>query len=305
MLVNVYGEPYNKTTAQSDFGVPLKTEPAVDGQYFTRNSVQQVYDQITADLLEAEQELAPFNSGNPIRANLAATQALLSRVYLYQEQYEQAVNYADKVLEIANYKLYDLNQYVPGADFNTKSSPKLFSPWEGLFYPLSPILFSDKPNAEFYRVSDELSNLYQSKDLRINAFYSKNTEGLLRCVKTHSVNTTIQDVSDCWLLRVAEVHLNKAEALAMLEREQEAVNALQQLRSARFTPENLTPVVEVGEALVNVIRNERRLELSFEAHRWFDLRRYAVNSKWPLLKNIRHDAISWNGTAWCKTVITN
>lgn len=37
-----------------------------------------------------------------------------------------------------------------------------------------------------------------------------------------------------------------------------------------------------GEDLVNLIRDERRRELCFEGHRWFDLRRYAVNPKYPL-----------------------
>ena len=40
--------------------------------------------------------------------------------------------------------------------------------------------------------------------------------------------------------------------------------------------------------MVNFIRDERRRELCFEGHRWFDLRRYAVNSVYPYEKEIRH-----------------
>ena len=43
-----------------------------------------------------------------------------------------------------------------------------------------------------------------------------------------------------------------------------------------------------GEELVNEIRNERRRELCFEGHRWFDLRRYSVLEKYPLHKTIVH-----------------
>lgn len=298
MLVNVYGHPYSKASAQTDFGVPLKTEPPVDDKFFPRSTVKQVYDQVTADLLEAEKELETFNAGNPIRANLVAVQALLSRVYLYQEEYEKAILYADKVLAQPTYKLYDLNHYPAGADFNTKSSPETIFTMGRTAIPMLMYSFMDKPNAEFFRLSDELVTAYKPEDLRIDAFYSRNSEGILRCVKTHSITGTLQDVSDCWLLRIAEIYLNKAEALAMLGRDQDAINAVQQLRKARFRPADLTDVSDAGEALVNFIRHERRLELSFEAHRWFDLRRYAVNSKWPFSKTIRHDAISWNGAAF-------
>ena len=42
--------------------------------------------------------------------------------------------------------------------------------------------------------------------------------------------------------------------------------------------------------MIDFIRDERRRELCFEGHRWFDLRRYAVNSIHPLPDNftIRH-----------------
>ena len=42
------------------------------------------------------------------------------------------------------------------------------------------------------------------------------------------------------------------------------------------------------EELVEFIRAERRRELCFEGHRWADLKRYAVNSKYPLAKKIVH-----------------
>jgi tetratricopeptide (TPR) repeat protein len=301
MLVNAYGQPYSKASAQTDPGVPLKTEPSVDDQFFPRNTVQQVYDQVTADLLAAEKELETYNAGNAIRANAVAVQALLSRVYLYQGDYEKAILYADKVLAQPTYKLYDLNQYVAGADFNTKTSPETIFTMGRTAMPFLMYSFTDKPNDEFYRLSNELASAYKPEDLRVDAFYTRNSEGFLRCVKTHSISATAQDVSDCWLLRLAEVYLNKAEALALLGRDQEAINTVQQLRKARFKPADLTGISDAGEALVNLIRDERRLELSFEGHRWFDLRRYAVSPKWPFSKTIRHDAISWNGAAYIQT----
>ena len=88
-----------------------------------------------------------------------------------------------------------------------------------------------------------------------------------------------------FLIRLPEVILNKAEALAMLNREGEAKTELEKLLSKRFA---VAPsVTETGEALIDFIRDERRRELCFEGHRWFDLRRYAVNSIRPLPENFR------------------
>ena len=93
-------------------------------------------------------------------------------------------------------------------------------------------------------------------------------------------------VSDCFTLRLAEAYLNKAEALAAVGREEEANQLWQELRQYRISkPE---PITLHGEDLMTAIRAERRLEFNFEGFRWLDLRRYAVNSKYPQKKEITH-----------------
>ena len=60
-----------------------------------------------------------------------------------------------------------------------------------------------------------------------------------------------------------------------------------------------------GEKLVEEIRLERRKELCFEGHRWFDLRRYAVCEKYPYSKQIRHAFNVYDGNKyeWDRTDI--
>ena len=48
------------------------------------------------------------------------------------------------------------------------------------------------------------------------------------------------------------------------------------------------------EELVNFIRAERRRELCFEGHRWADLKRYAVNTKYPQRTEIYHTVYTGN-----------
>ena len=66
----------------------------------------------------------------------------------------------------------------------------------------------------------------------------------------------------------------------------EASATLGRLQQRRITDYSPTPLS--GKALVDEIRAERRRELCFEGQRWFDLRRYAVNTVQPLKKNVVH-----------------
>jgi tetratricopeptide (TPR) repeat protein len=64
------------------------------------------YDQIVTDLLEAEAVLPLTNDSDDVgRINKAITWAYLSKAYLYQENWQKAKEYADKVINEANYSL--------------------------------------------------------------------------------------------------------------------------------------------------------------------------------------------------------
>lgn len=63
---------------------------------------------------------------------------------------------------------------------------------------------------------------------------------------------------------------------------------IQELREKRIAAGNVGTVTESGKQLIQFIREERRRELCFEGHRWFDLRRYAVCPNYPESKEIRH-----------------
>ena len=96
------------------------------------------------------------------------------------------------------------------------------------------------------------------------------------------------------VFRLAEMYLNKAEAEAMLDKA-EAIQTIKTLLNNRFEG-GIPPVDGLnGKDLVSFIRDERRRELCFEAHRWFDLRRYAVSPKYPEKKSIKHTTYDKNG----------
>lgn len=99
-MVNVFGRPYNQGTGNP--GVPLKLSDDVN-DLPARATVGEVYNQVLSDLLKAE-KLITLDKGNKY-ASKEAAQALLSRVYLYMENNDKAIEYADKVINSGKYTL--------------------------------------------------------------------------------------------------------------------------------------------------------------------------------------------------------
>ena len=74
-----------------------------------------------------------------------------------------------------------------------------------------------------------------------------------------------------WIhLRMAELYLNKAEALYHIGDEEGAREALKPVRQRAGMP----AVTATGADLLEAIKNERRIEFAFEEHRYFDVRRW-------------------------------
>jgi tetratricopeptide (TPR) repeat protein len=99
-MVNVFGRPYNQGTGNS--GIPLKLSDDVN-DLPARATVGEIYNQVVSDLLKAE-KLMTLDKTN-IYASKEAAQALLSRVYLYMENNDKAIEYADKVINSGKYTL--------------------------------------------------------------------------------------------------------------------------------------------------------------------------------------------------------
>ena len=75
-------------------------------------------------------------------------------------------------------------------------------------------------------------------------------------------------------MRYAEVLLNYAEACIELGEETEAKTYLNMIRNRAGMPN--VPSGETGVTLMNRYRNERRIELCYEQHRYFDIRRWMI-----------------------------
>ncbi|WP_370175043.1 RagB/SusD family nutrient uptake outer membrane protein [Leeuwenhoekiella palythoae] len=104
-LVNVFGRPYNQ--GRDNLGVPLKLTSLID-DLPDRASVGEIYDQVVSDLLKAESLMTVKKSNS--YATKEAAQALLSRVYLYMEENQEAIDYSNKVIDSGRYSLLSTDE---------------------------------------------------------------------------------------------------------------------------------------------------------------------------------------------------
>lgn len=100
-------------------------------------------------------------------------------------------------------------------------------------------------------------------------------------------------------IRYAEILLNYAEACIGLGEEALARDALNQIRRRAGMPD--LPGDEAGGALLARYRNERRVELAWENHRFFDVRR------WMIAEQAYGDAtgVTYDGSVYSPVVLKN
>lgn len=284
LLANFYGKPYEAATAASDPCVPLKLSNYVEDIYFQRNSVAEVYAQIEEDLLEAERLLSGTPQVSVWRGDVHAARLMLSRMYLYVCDYENAMHWASLVTEEGP-ALADLNGFTGEEFLNTDLSELIFS--TGTNSLVDNVRFpGGYLTGNYFQISNELYNAYApqtSHDLRLQ-HYVVSEDGYLCYAKLQRQAYSTTDLSDVFLLRTSEAYLNLAEAAACAGEEATARTALAALRQRRidqayYDPSELNSLA--GENLVRFAREERRRELCLEGHRWFDLRRYRVAAAYP------------------------
>jgi hypothetical protein len=114
-----------------------------------------------------------------------------------------------------------------------------------------------------------------SNEGSIEAFNASETGYYIRKFIDESITnpSEVNQGNSPWIFfRYAETLLNYAEAKFFLGDE---TTCRQYINMVRSRPDvNMPPVTESGAALLTRLQHERRIELVFEEHRWFDVRRW-------------------------------
>lgn len=288
VLVNVYANAYNPDNASTTLGVPLKLTYYVEHDkdketQFERTPVALVYDQIVKDLKASIDcfRKSPQNRSF-YRASEEAALLLLSRVYLYMQDWTNAKQAANTLLGMKN----DLLNYTSIQDSATVTISETCP--EILFSQGSLSIQSDfSGSGGDFCISKNLYQLYDTTDCRRNLYFGRSVQSdSLSLWRKYEMGKHRSYVSDFYMLRTAEGYLNMAEACAMLDDATGASEYLNLLRRCRI--EDYRDTIYAVNDIIKAVREERRKELCLEGHRWFDLRRYAVCKKAPFKKVIEH-----------------
>lgn len=263
--------------AASDLGIIYREAITIDDND-ARTTLGNTYSKIVADLEAAKNLIAEDNGQS--RLNKYAVAGILSRVYLYMGDWANARDNAQFVLDNSPYEV------TPRVAFNDL--------WDNVYNASSvfKIVIDNADNISIgvnygqtgptgtkseYVPDYSFYNMYTSTDVRKDAYFETSAfEGATynHVIKYKQRPGSSANIADVPVIRMDEVVLNLAEAQANLNNDAAALAALDMLRAERYS--DYAPGSETGTALKDAIQMERRLELAFEGHRFFDIKRQGI-----------------------------
>lgn len=260
-LVQLWADAYEPATASTKMGIPLKLQ-ADFNQKTVRNSLEDTFAQIVADLKQASQ-LLPDKQYSRRWPSKKSAWAYLARVHLYMNQFEQAQQYAHQCVD-SDEQLIDFNEVETEVDeypfVMERNTEVLFGKvLTNIYYSL---------NSELRRIPSSLYDSYSRDDLRRDVFFEILDDGSIhfRGSYSGSAGTTFGGIA------LDEMYLILAETYARSKNYVKARQYLYGLLEKRMkTGYVFTPVAD--SKLLELILAERRKELLLRGVRFGDVKR--------------------------------
>lgn len=261
-LANMYAKSYNKASASVDMAVPITT--AYDSEKtYPMQTVEKVYALIISDIENAEKlmNVDTQSVGYNYRFSKIAVKAFKARVYLYQQEWQKAIDAANEGLMF--------NSAIQNLNTSSSIMPSEYNAVESILALETVANFDLVNNAS---ISNSLINAYSpTEDLRFSIYFSKNSDGTYKSKKS-------ADIKFKSSFRTSEFYLTIAECLVQLNKQELAKEQLINFTKNRYTSTGWEAykikVASLSSAdLLTEILEERRREFAIEGHRWNDLKR--------------------------------
>lgn len=258
-------------------GVPLllsKNEESIQ----TRASLRQVYTSVEQDLLNAINLLDGWGRKNKAQIDKAVAQGLLSRVYLVMNKWTEAATMAHEARSgyslmtaeeagIDGYNSIKNKEWMWGADITAVTTKKFasFSSWmcttDGGY---------GGTNKQYRLIDANLYSQFGKNDKRKSLYLAPDVKDDPNGRPGYA-NDKFKKV-DGWLadygyMRVSEMYLTEAEALARGGKEAQAATVMKEFMANRDADWNQTTIS------ADEVYTQRRLELWGEGFGYFDCRR--------------------------------
>lgn len=268
--------------------VPLvvtKIKTDAEAYAYKRDSVSKIYDQIIKDLIAAE-ECLPINytiSSDVGRVTSGAAKALLGKVYLTQNRWDDAANKLSELINLNTYSLVptfgdvfsttnEANAEIIFSVQYSRGTAKEGSAFTQSFLPTTlPFLITLAPRGS-NQGTKNLFDAFETNDARKATCIQRYGSYYTR--KFMDNPPSVNEGENNWIvLRHADVLLMYAEAL---EEQGTAASISQSIDIVNNQIRKRAGLAPISKSLSQAnlrlaIEKERRLELCFEGHRWFDL----------------------------------
>ena len=274
-LVSLYSEPYKLNNNAK--AVPLRLTGIKEGGYSDMpcSTIAKIYESILNDLSDGEIAALSGETAIKNRATKAAAYMLKMRVYMAMENWTAAISAGEA---ITGYQLVSDVEAMWNAPFNTNES--IFS------FGMSS---NDWPNTqrsawEYYNngrlcVIDKAYGVLSFPAYSLAADKRSVFDDNGRLAKYDARSSDNARIISIPIFRFAETKLNLAECYARNNNEAAARSALNDVRSRSIDPDDdiLDVTTLSGNALLEAITNEKRLEFIGEGMRGIEIIRKGEN----------------------------
>ncbi len=285
-----------------------------DQVYPTRKPINEVYNLIISDL-EGAIANAPVSS-NKYRATKGLAMALLAKVYATKPNpdYTKVIDYTTQLMGQGYSLLPNYNQLFDGNHEANSESIFESNGNAGTIWAWGSSMFYGTDWKKFNTPSYDVVNTFNTENdiVRKNSsiwfsptavswsdnFWPSNNFPFMYKMR---ITTGHQNF---YVMRYADLLLIRAEALVRQGNFIDAATLVNQVRTRASS--SLTPITITNtDDGINKILKERKLELAFEGHRWFDLKRTgksieilsqqrdAAGNLLPYVSNLNQNRLLW------------
>ncbi|MCV9926284.1 RagB/SusD family nutrient uptake outer membrane protein [Flavobacterium sp. LS1R49] len=263
-LTNVFGNiPYIITTDYKQNSI------------VHRMPENEVYDLIKKDLEQASKLLPEEYTGTErVRPNKWTSQALLARICLYLQQWDEASDASSSVLNQTGLYVWPTDLSSVFLKGSSATIWQLMPAIDGMnTHEAETFVFTQGPPSSL-AINDELVKVFTTQDLRKDNWLKAVTDGTsiwYHANKYKEQTNTGSSVEYSIVLRTAEQYLIRAEARA---HQGDIIGAKEDLDKTRNLAGLNKTSATTAEEIITEVLLERRLEFFTElGHRFFDLKR--------------------------------
>lgn len=301
-LIKCFCKAYDPATAKDELGVVLVSSYSNPGE-MKRASLYDSYQFVLNDLAKAYDYMEPDEGTTLVASdyydspyfNEFTVQALMARVYLYMQDWDNAIKYSSKLIDSDLYLLSsattvytnDMSYY----DYMWKYDASTETIWKVGFLPTSYggalgqvfLNFDEISYRPDYVPGQAALNTYEGNDLRYASFFQDMPTGyshglvwplLMKYYGNMEFvsNYRIYHVNMPKVFRLSEQYLIRAEAYCQKEDFAKASADISTLRQARY--QSYGSATLTSENWLDEIDKERLRELFMEGFRLQDLKRW-------------------------------